>query len=148
MLGQHKRSVYTRMVGALVSRRRKKGKMPFKERVAVVKKALAEGRRRCRRSKDLARAQLYLRLFETAMARLEADPMAMGEFRARRIPQLENRIKAIDAKIQELNRTAQEYVTQSKMHDAKKAWREEGRLSAVKKALGIELQMFKELLNP
>ncbi len=147
MLGQHKRSVYTRMARALVSRRRKKGKMQLKERLAVVKKALREGRRRCRRSKDLARAQLYLRLFENAMARLEADPIAMEKFREKRIPELEGRIMAIDAKIQDLNRKAQAFARLSKMTGAKKAWREEERLSAVRKALGIELQLFKESSN-
>lgn len=142
MRGRSKRSARIMLVKTLI-----KGKRPIRGRIQAVRRALRIGRIRCRRSKDIAKAQLCLVLFEKAMTKMEADPAAMREFRAKRIPELEGRIRAIDAKIQELVRKAQDYSKQRKTREARKLWREEDRLSAVRKALGIELQMFKELLN-
>jgi len=147
MLGPHKLSVYRRLAGTLVRRRRKKGKMSFKERLAVVKKALREGRIRCRRSKDIARAQLYLRLFENAMARLEADPRAMETFRKKRIPELEARIRVIETKILVQVAKAQKFAKQGEQKKSREAWRKDHGLAAARRALRIELQMFQQLLR-
>ena len=108
-------------------------------------KATAEARIERKRAKMVSDAKKASEWLEETISILESDHIAMGRFRADRIPHIKKRIAENKARLSILVRQAQKAFEAGGAEKAKKIWAKEDHIGERLRALRLELKFFTNL---